>query len=51
MRAREIVAERFPQMTAGHRNIPREAVLRGDWDTGKLVQDALKECQELCRAA
>lgn len=47
-KARQVAANRYP-ISAGMNpstgqplpNIPREAILRGDWDSGRLVQDAL----------
>lgn len=38
-------ASKYPEhaedsMGRKHRNIPREAILRGDWDQGRLVKDA-----------
>lgn len=40
--ARAQVASRYPQ---DRHNIPRQAILNGHWDNGKLVRDALAQIE------
>lgn len=50
--ARAQAAERFPEHLVDskgreHRSIPREAILRGDWDNGSLVRSFVTALEDV----